>query len=310
MAENLIDSFSTWLQEQDHPNTTVRTYVSVLRKFAAWFERNGQPLTPTAVTPLDIREYRRYLSETRHREPATVNRHLAALRAFSRWAKATGQARHDPLIGIKGIEEVEHAPHWLTRSEQFRLLRQAQEEIQQGERRAQDDHTAPGYIWAKRDYALVALLLSTGLRLSEIAAATLDDVTINSRSGEFVVRLGKGRKKRTLPLNKSARKALNAWLTVRPESESQALFLSQKGGALSQRAIAAQVSALADRAGLKDVHVHALRHSFAKNLVDAGVGLEKVAQMLGHKNLNTTRIYTTPSQADLQEAAEKIAWED
>jgi integrase/recombinase XerC len=71
-----------------------------------------------------------------------------------------------------------------------------------------------------------------------------------------------------------------------------------------------QVSALADRAGLKNVHVHALRHSFAKNLVDAGVGLEKVAQMLGHKNLNTTRIYTTPSQADLQEAAEKIAWED
>ena len=84
---------------------------------------------------------------------------------------------------------------------------------------------------------------------------------------------GKGRKARDVPLNHDARTVLQAWLDVRPEDTDNALFLSQKGGRLSSRAIAK----FADRAGLDDVSPHTLRHSFAKNLVNADVGLEKVA---------------------------------
>ena len=93
---------------------------------------------------------------------------------------------------------------------------------------------------------------------------------------------------------------------MRPEDTSDALFLSQKGGRLSSRAIAK----FADRAGLDNVSPHTLRHSFAKNLVDADVGLEKVATLLGHESLETTRLYTQPSKADLQVATEKVAWQE
>lgn len=97
---------------------------------------------------------------------------------------------------------------------------------------------------------------------------------------------------------------------MRPDEDTDALFLFQKGGRLSSRAIARVIKKLAARADLDDVSPHTLRHSFAKNLVDADVGLEKVATLLGHERLETTRIYTQPSEADLQAATEKVAWQD
>ncbi len=307
-SENIIEAFGNWLKEQDKAPLTVRAYVTAIRDFAAWFERAGQEFTATAITPLDIRDYRTLLAKGN--APATVNRHLAALRAFARWANTTGRAEHDPTVNVKGMEQEDVAPRWLTRQEQFRLVRKAQEEIQQGDWRARGDTSAPGPIWARRDYALIVFLLHTGLRLSEVAALTLDDLNITPRGGEVNVRMGKGRKKREVTLNKSARDALSLWLAVRPSSTSRAVFLSQKGGAMTERAIGMQVTALSNRAGLKGVHPHSLRHSFAKNLIDEGVSLDKVACLMGHKNINTTRVYITPSKGDLQEATEKIAWED
>jgi len=129
-----------------------------------------------------------------------------------------------------------------------------------------------------------------------------------------LVRQGKGHKARSVPLNKDARGALEEWLGARrevdPDNGHEHLFLSQKGGPLSVRAIGFRVSALAKKANLEDVSPHALRHSFAKNLVNADVGLEKVAMLLGHESLETTRLYITPSEADLQEATERVTWED
>jgi site-specific recombinase XerD len=121
---------------------------------------------------------------------------------------------------------------------------------------------------------------------------------------------GKDARPRTVPLNHDARTALQAWLDVRPEDASEALFLSQKGGRLSSRAISNVIAKFADPAGLEGVSPHTLRHSFAKNLVDADVGLEKVATLLGHESLETTRLYTQPSKADLQAATEKVAWKE
>jgi len=232
------------------------------------------------------------------------------VRAYARWAKATGLITDNPTKGIKALRQVDTAPRWLSRSEQYKLLRTVREAVQLGNLRAQGQNTAPGYIWPRRDACLITLMLNTGLRLSEVTALTLEDVEINDRSGEVRVRQGKGRQARAVPLNKDCRTVLTTWLAVRPETDSPALWLSQKGGPLSARAISRRVQALAHQAGLEGVSPHTLRHSFAKNLVDAGVGLEKVATLLGHANLNTTRIYITPSQVDLQQATEKVAWED
>ncbi len=307
-----LNAFTTWLQEQDRSPRTVRAYTVALRDFAAWFTaRTGQDLAPAHITPLDVKAYRQHLIEERRCKPTTVNNYLAGVRAYARWAKRTGQAEHDPTNGVKAIAQEDLAPRWLTRAEQYALLRAIEEEVQLGELRAQGDPAHPAWLWARRDKALLVLMLNTGLRLSEVAALRLADVEIHERSGQVRV-LGKGRKARQAPLNHDARKALTEWLAVRPGEESDPnvapLFVSQKGGALSARAIAFRVAALADRAGLKNISPHTLRHTFAKNLVDNGVGLEKVAKLLGHSSLETTRLYTTPSEADLQAAAEKVSW--
>jgi integrase/recombinase XerC len=84
----------------------------------------------------------------------------------------------------------------------------------------------------------------------------------------------------------------------------------QKGGRLSSRAISNVIAKFANRAGLDDVSSHTLRHSFAKNLVDADVALKKIATLLGHESLETTRLYTQPSKADLQATTEKVAWQE
>lgn len=307
-SDKMIVAFGEWLTAQDRAPLTVRGYTTALAQFAGWFEQQtGGTLDPARITPLDVRSYRQYLVAQR-RKPATVNQHLAALRAFARWGQDTAQAAGDPTQGVKLLEEVTPAPRWLTRQEQYALLRAARDAMQLGDLRANGDPAYPGAVWPRRDYALLVLLLNTGLRLAEVAALQVDDVTLNGRSGEVQVRQGKSRKARAVPLNKDAREAVQAWLDARPEGDCVALFLSQKGGALSERAISERVRELAERAGLKSASPHTLRHSFAKNLVDAGVGLERVAALLGHANLNTTRRYVTPSQADLQAATEKVAW--
>jgi integrase/recombinase XerC len=304
-------AFETWLQSQDKSANTIRAYTTALAQFAAWFRQtNGKPLAPAAITPLDVKAWRSHLVSVRELAASTVNLKLAAVRAYTDWAQAAGKIQADPASGIKMLKRTPTPPRWLTRPEQFALLRAAQEVTQLGYLKAQGRLDQPAAIWARRDEAILVLLLNTGLRLSEIEALNLSDVEINERSGHVEVRQGKGRKQRSVPLNHDARSALQAWLEVRPEDDSAALFLSQKGGRLGSRAIARVIDKLAERAGLEDVSPHTLRHSFAKNLVDAEVGLEKVATLLGHESLDTTRIYTQPSEADLQAATEKVAWQE
>ena len=316
MAENVQDdfegAFTAWLRDQqDRSPHTVRGYTGALRDFAAWFaQSNGERFTPAAITQADVRLYRQYLQANRKLAPATVNRHLAALRAFARWAQDAGLIAHNPVNGVRWVAQETPGPRWLDRREQGALLRAAQKEIQVGDLRAGGDKTHPGYIWPRRDVALVVLLLNAGLRLAEVAALTLADVAINERSGKVIVRQGKGRKYREVPLNANARKVVREWLEVRPQDQGDELFLSLKGGALSERGVSARVAALAKAAGLEEVSVHVLRHSFAKNLVDAGVGLEKVAALLGHSSVAVTQRYITPSQADLQAATEAVAWQE
>ena len=197
------------------------------------------------------------------------------------------------------LKQLPAPPRWLTRAEQFALLRAAQEATQSTMLRS------------RRDEAIIVLLLNTGLRLSEIEALNLSDLEINARSGTVRVRQGKGCQARTVPLNHAARTALQAWLEVRPaEDDDKPVFWSQKGGRWGARASANVVGKLANQAQLSAVSPHALRHSFAKNLVDAAVGLEKVATLLGHASLDTTRIYTQPSATDLQPATEKVTWQE
>ncbi len=142
------------------------------------------------------------------------------------------------------------------------------------------------------------------LQVSTARAGTalqIADLELRARKGAITVRAGKGTKERTLPLNKPARQALAAWLDARPAGDAAPLFTGQRGNALTPRALQRRVAALARRAGV-EATPHTLRHTFGKRLVDSGVTLEKVAALMGHANLNTTRIYTVPGETDLARA--------
>lgn len=310
VAPDPLEAFADWLRRQDRAQSTVRAYATGMQDFQTWFEaHNEQDLAPELITSLDVRAYRTYLRDERRLAVSTVNLYLAGVRAFARWAQATDRIENDPTQAVKSLKTQKRAPKWLEPNDQYALLRAAEQAVQLGDIRAAGDKSEPGAIWSRRDRAIVVLMLNTGLRLSEVAALHVDDVTIRPRSGWVDVRAGKGSKSRRVELNNDTRKTLQAWLDVRTpvDEDEPALFLSQKGGALSRRGIAGRVKTLGEDAGL-DIHPHTLRHSFAKNLVRAGVGLETVADLLGHENLDTTRIYTTPSAADRQAAVEKISW--
>jgi len=112
---------------------------------------------------------------------------------------------------------------------------------------------------------------------------------------------------RKVPLNADVRKALKAWLEVRPEVDHDFLFVGQKKGPLGVQGIQRMVRKYARLAGLEGVTPHALRHTFGKNLVDAGVSLDRVARLMGHSSLDITAIYTRPGPEDLENAVERIA---
>ena len=222
------------------------------------------------------------------RSPATINRRLASLRTFFHWARAEGLCRELPTDSVKGIQSSPRAPKAPSKKDVDRLIREAE----QGGN--------------KRDLAILQVLRHTGIRVGELVALHLADVTLSERKGQLVVRAGKGSKYRIVPLNADARKAVNDYLAVRPKSISERLFLGRRSNGLSPRAVEKTVLKYAQQARLKDVSHHTLRHTFGKSALDAGVDLVTASRLMGHERLETTAIYTTPSAQDLEQAVEKL----
>ncbi len=286
--------FDSWLREQDRSPVTVRGYLADLRQFSRWFEQtNGQALRPDLLTPADVREYKQYLQTLRRFSPATIRRHLLALRAWVHWAQEQNLIQSDPTARVKAPVEMDLSPHWLTKREQYALLREAERGIGAA-------NTEIRRCLALRDWSLMIFLLNTGLRVAEMCSVDVEDVFISDRSGWVQVRAGKGNRARRVPLNEAGRDAVRRWLEVRGR-----LVTGPKLFGMSPSGVHRRLAEIGRRAGVA-VHAHTLRHTMAKNLVDAGVGLEKVATLLGHSNLNTTRIYISPGERDLARAVEAL----
>ena len=287
-----LHEFETALYDADRSPATVASYCLATQQFAEWLtvERAESYVTMRefvrAITPTDVRQYRATLEKTKL-APGTINRRLVTLRVLARWARQAGLIEGDPVNGIKLVKEVQTAPRWLDRKEQYAL------------RRAAEKDGDP------RNLAIILLMLNTGLRVSEVAGLKLEDVTLGERKGEVVVR-GKGNKERTVPLNAEARKALRAYLDQRPKTDLPNFFIGQRRETLGKLGIQYQVATLARLANLEHCTPHTLRHTFAKNLIDTGVSIDRVALLLGHRNLTTTARYTRASQADLAREVEKL----
>lgn len=283
------DQFLARLAQEEAAAKTIANYRSDLSLFSRWFrDTTGEDFAAATVTPTDLRDYRAYLLTTKQSSPATVNRHLAALKRFFRFAHAMGWVDEDPTAVVKGIQQVPVAPKALTKREVDKLLRAAER------------------YGNKRDLAILVVLRHTGLRVGELTNLRLSDIEIGERKGEVVVRSGKGGKYRAVPLNLDARRALSSYLEVRPQVVDTHLFVGQRGTGLTVRAVEKLVEKYARLAGPPGVSPHVLRHTFGKHALDAGVDLVTVSRLLGHERLETTAIYTTPSATDLEHAVAKL----
>ena len=304
----LFEEWNEKLAENGCTLPTQRRYQSAVRAFAAWFERqNHEPFSPQHLTPIDLTGYIKQLQ--RESATSTVNVHVCALRSFCVWLVEQGQLERNPAQRLRAIGTSKPlAPKALKSAQVNALLRAAQ----------QTRH-------ASRDYALLQLMIQTGLRISECAALRLGDVRLSERQWQLVVRAGKGNKSRTVPLNASVRQALAEYLgplwSIEPSVKavvgawgqhpaSEPLWASQKGGALSTRSISELVEGLvADcvTRGLVPAETtpHTLRHTFATNyLKDHPGDLIGLAVLLGHSSLETTRIYVQPTAEDLAQRVE------
>ena len=301
----ILKNFIRHLKEEGFSPFTQHGYENDIRHFIGKFEeRNGEGFSVEGVTPLDILEHREYLQHTQRLKANSVNRKLSSISAFFRWAVKTGLIQVNPAQNIKAVRQSQSAPRWLNKREQFALLRTVEKDVQNAKL-----NYPKRWRTRQRDASIVQILLNTGIRLGELCALTLADIQLSERKGNLLVRHGKGNKEREIPLNAQARLALKKWLALRPERNNKYTWIAveeESEGALSGRAIQRILARYGREAQIEKLTPHILRHTFAKNLVNQGVSLEKIAMLLGHSNLNTTRVYITPSKHDLELAVEKL----
>ena len=212
-----------------------------------------------------------------------------------RWAEANGTVARNVALKVKSVRVIrERRPLGLTATEVHGLLRAAGE----------NSHGL-----ARRNYALIQLMLQTGLRVGEVAALRRSDVVLRERAGTVRVRNGKGLKEREVPLNATAGRALRQLLEHEPAAQPEAaVFRSGRGTAMPVRSMQNVIVTLVRRAGLTRsvISAHHLRHTFALAWLRQHPGrLVELSQLLGHESLDTTAVYTCASAADLARGVEQ-----
>ncbi|MFA5836207.1 MAG: tyrosine-type recombinase/integrase [Bellilinea sp.] len=293
--------FRRWLEDNGASARTISAYLSDIGRFGTWFAQvNRQPLTPDLVTSYDLRAYREYALEVEKISAATWNRRRISLARFCRWGMLAGNLSYNPFQGIEPMAEAELAPRWLNRPDQGRIMRQVERQVNG----ATTDH----WRWqAARDQAMVALMRYCGLRVGELVALDVGDITIGERGGRVLIRRGKGDKRRQIPLNAEARRAVSYWLSVRGGSGEggEPVFIGKGTARLTTRTVERRVAEISRQAGL-EITPHQLRHTFCKSLVDAATPVTTVQGLAGHARTETTKRYILPGWDDLAAAVEKI----
>ena len=239
---------------------------------------------------VDRNALRRFLGHLANQRLArrTIARRLSAVRSFFRFLHREDLVEANPARTVRSPKLERSLPQWLSRGDAEKVFAVA------------ENRAAEGTLRGVRDLAIMELFYATGMRLSELHGLDLDDVDL---IGEQVKVRGKGRKERIIPLGGASVAALRRYQIRRNEvaARDRAVFLNQSGKRLSRRQIQ-EIVRKAVEAGAHEAGVspHALRHSFATHLLDAGADLLAVKELLGHASLSTTSIYTHTSKERLK----------
>jgi integrase/recombinase XerD len=275
----LLQDFADYLSlERGSASRTIESYQRDIARLAAFARQRGIA-TPARLDAVSLREYIYHLKDL-GLAASSIRRNVSALRTYFRFLLADGLAEADPTERLELPRRWRTLPEVLSRGEVERLL------------------AAPGQGDAMyyRDKAMLEVAYSSGLRISELVALSLQDLLLED---SLLRVMGKGGKERLVPLGRTAMGALALYLReLRPSidrgGKSQGrVFLNARGGPLSRMGAWKILRKYVERAGIaKRVSPHTLRHSFATHLLEGGADLRAVQEMLGHADISTTQIYT------------------
>lgn len=281
--ETLLNTYEGWLEIQPLAQNTRLAYRRQVRYFLRFvadefLDVYGDPLADANARLYAVRDYRTHLLKVRRLGPSSLNQTLAAVDHFFRFL---GGRRPE----VARAQTTQQAPRALEEEEMRRFLRAVER------------------CSSARDRALALLFFHTGIRLAESAALDVDDVPMSARKGQVIIRHGKGASYREIPLNAPARRALAGWLEEREVlgTDSSALFLGRGCRRLSTRSLDLALRRIGRDAGLR-LSAHVLRHTCLTTLVRQGRDLVLVAELAGHRRLETTRRYSLPSARAREEA--------
>lgn len=292
--DDAVTRFLQYLEvERNASDLTLKSYREDLAALAEYFEEaNGSVPEAGDISTLDLRGYVSSLHEAGYAK-TTIARRLASLRSFFRFGQRDGWIDHNPAKPLRNPRKGRSLPHFLSSDEVGKLLE------------APPKSTSMGL----RDRAILETAYSGGLRVSELVG--LSDGDLDFESSVLRVR-GKGRRERLAPIGSYAARALHSWLSKRELSEKEEggslapVFINKFGTRLSTRSVARMLEKYLKLTDL-DLRTtpHTLRHSFATHLLDRGADIRSVQELLGHKSLVTTQIYTHVSTAGLREVYER-----
>ena len=273
--------------ERNFSAYTVKSYREDMTQAIDYLQaQHGPKITVADLRPRILRNWLAWLHEQGYAR-STIARRLASLRSWCRFLRRQGKLDHDPAAGLRGPRKEKALPHFLPA-----------EGIQQMLAIPQGDTPL-----SRRDRALLETAYSAGVRVAELVGLNLEDLDLEEACA--TVR-GKGRRERIVFLGPQSLESIHAWMpdrdTMAKAKAAQALFLNKNGTRLSVRSVGRILSKYVGPAGLDpSASPHSLRHSFATHLLNQGADIRGVQELLGHKSLATTQIYTHLSTTKLRD---------
>jgi integrase/recombinase XerC len=278
VSSNTVNEYLGYLRSvRGVSERTVHAYEGDLVRFTNYCENSG--VLPEEATPYEVQSFIGDLS-AEGMASVSVNRALSSIRGYYRWLIRFGKRKDNPAGSLRNLKTPKTLPEFLWEGEMAGFA---------------DLPDTAGILWPLRDKALILAMYSAGLRISELVSLSLKFIEGDLSGGRVI---GKGDKERYIFFSDEAREAIAEYLPARQariqaERPTDRLFVNRRGGPISVAGVRWIIAQYAGRSGLqKNVHPHALRHSFATHLVNAGCDVRIVQELLGHASLSTTQRYT------------------
>jgi integrase/recombinase XerC len=295
---DIIQDFQIYLDvERNVSEHTRKAYIADIEEFSSFLRGDNIKKKREIIINVEPETIRTYLTHLYNKKikRITVNRKISSLRSFYKYLLRAGKINSNPAEMVQTPKIEKYMPTFLSVDETFQLLN------------VQGDNSASGL----RDHAMLELFYSSGLRLSELAGLNVTDFDF----GQALVKLrGKGKKERIVPVGKPAMQAIDDYIKktadVRTKYDANIfqnpLFLNSRGERITARSIARIVDATTVKSSIgRKISPHALRHSFATHLLNAGADLRSIQELLGHESLSTTQKYTAVNINRMMEIYDK-----